>query len=460
MKRRKPSISTNRPPTLSPCPSPTATSRCSRGLGGCGSDAMPSLRLAPLADAAPPLFGRSLCRKGLRQGPLRAGAAARRHGLLALWRRRARGGCAQARLRPRRRPRRSDREDARLDAASTLRPEDLRRIWDCFRDGGRRTISRPACASSPTKISGAGAAAPSRAPVRAVRRFRAGAALRRRRVRRTALIAVLSHRLCWRATREPVAALADALARENFRVAAVSSPASRTPPPARLLAQPCGANSPTSSSTPPPFPRGSTTAAACSTRRRAGLPGRAQSGASDAQWRASQRGLSAADLAMNVVLPEVDGRLVRRRDFVQGANRAQTTALEYAPAAHEPEPSRVAYRTRAPRRALGAPAPHAAGEQKLALILSDYPGKGGRAGYAVGLDTFASRRQTIARGWPPEGYAARRHPAGADELARSACKPAAAARRLSTSRLSRACLRHGAARFRRLDRGAMGRAGR
>ena len=37
--------------------------------------------------------------------------------------------------------------------------------------------------------------------------------------------------------------------------------------------------------------------------------------------------------------------------------------------------------------------------KKLALILSDYPAKGGRAGYAVGLDTEPKRRRdSVASG--------------------------------------------------------------
>ena len=37
-------------------------------------------------------------------------------------------------------------------------------------------------------------------------------------------------------------------------------------------------------------------------------------------------------------------------------------------------------------------------------MLSDYPGKGGRAGYAVGLDTYASVAEIAAR-LAAEGYA-------------------------------------------------------
>ena len=85
------------------------------------------------------------------------------------------------------------------------------------------------------------------------------------------------------------------------------------------------------------------TAAACSTlptrrccrscwRRRRARP-----------WAASTRGLRAADLAMNVVLPEIDGRIFDARDFVQGARRRATPACEFAPRRHAPDADRIAF---------------------------------------------------------------------------------------------------------------------
>lgn len=108
-------------------------------------------------------------------------------------------------------------------------------------------------------------------------------------------------------------------------------------------------------------------------------------GLTKAQWRADPRGLRAADLAMNVVLPEMDGRLVTRAISCK-EDAAHRVDLEFTPRLHKPLPSRVAFvadlarawvklRT-TPRR-----------DRKIACILSDYPAKGGRTGYAVGLDT-------------------------------------------------------------------------
>ncbi|MDX7953557.1 cobaltochelatase subunit CobN [Lichenihabitans sp. Uapishka_5] len=105
-------------------------------------------------------------------------------------------------------------------------------------------------------------------------------------------------------------------------------------------------------------------------------------------WAADPRGLGAADLAMNVVLPEVDGRLIGGVASFK-AEATVSPDLEFARVAHRPEPGRIA---RVAERALAWAAlrrlPRA--ERRIACIVSDYPGKGGRAGQAVGLDTPAS----------------------------------------------------------------------
>jgi cobaltochelatase CobN len=109
------------------------------------------------------------------------------------------------------------------------------------------------------------------------------------------------------------------------------------------------------------------------------------SGSSLEQWQAGRRGLSAADLVMNVVLPEIDGRLLGGVISFKG-ERERNEALEFTRLSHRPEAARIAHVAdlatawvrlrRLPARA-----------RRIACILSDYPGKGGRAGYAVGLDT-------------------------------------------------------------------------
>lgn len=105
-------------------------------------------------------------------------------------------------------------------------------------------------------------------------------------------------------------------------------------------------------------------------------------------WASSSRGLSATDLAMSVVLPEVDGRLDGPViSFKAPADRSD--ALEYTPIRHRPDEDGidrlvrlVAGWTRLRRTPCF--------DRRIGLVLSNYSGKGGRTAYAVGLDGPAS----------------------------------------------------------------------
>jgi cobaltochelatase CobN len=105
-------------------------------------------------------------------------------------------------------------------------------------------------------------------------------------------------------------------------------------------------------------------------------------------WRSSPRGLGPSDLAMNVVLPEMDGRILTRAIAFK-AEGAFDPDLEFAGLAMRAIPDRVAF-TADLAAAWVRLAATPRGERRLALILSDYPGPGGGIGHAVGLDTPAS----------------------------------------------------------------------
>ena len=107
-----------------------------------------------------------------------------------------------------------------------------------------------------------------------------------------------------------------------------------------------------------------------------------------AAWRDSARGLGAADLAMHVVLPELDGRVlagvVAFKDPLPPQDGLAFTAL-----ASRPEPDRIAMvadRIAALVRLRALPR----SERRIAVLMPDYPGAPGRTGYAVGLDVPAS----------------------------------------------------------------------
>jgi cobaltochelatase CobN len=107
-----------------------------------------------------------------------------------------------------------------------------------------------------------------------------------------------------------------------------------------------------------------------------------------AAWRDSARGLGAADLAMHVVLPELDGRVlagaIAFKDPLPQQEKLAFTAL-----ANTPDPDQIAIvadRAAALVRLRALPR----AERKLAILMPDYPAAPGRTGYAVGLDVPAS----------------------------------------------------------------------
>src|SRR4029077_294728 len=105
------------------------------------------------------------------------------------------------------------------------------------------------------------------------------------------------------------------------------------------------------------------------------------------------RGLPPADLAMNVVLPELDGRLLTRAISFK-AEAPVDPRLEFASVRHEPDADRIDYVARlAMAWARLGMTPRS--DRRLALVLSDYPARGGRTGYAVGLDTAASATEIL-----------------------------------------------------------------
>ncbi|TAJ91915.1 MAG: cobaltochelatase subunit CobN [Reyranella sp.] len=117
------------------------------------------------------------------------------------------------------------------------------------------------------------------------------------------------------------------------------------------------------------------------------------SGSDETSWRDSPRGLSPSDMAMNVVLPELDGRLLTRAISFKQEQQADAR-LEHASVRHAPLPDRVDYVARLAAnwvRLATTPRP----DRRVALVLSDYPARGGRAGYAVGLDTVQSTLEIL-----------------------------------------------------------------
>tara|TARA_R110002094_G_scaffold39574_3_gene52142 strand:- start:3033 stop:6764 length:3732 start_codon:yes stop_codon:yes gene_type:complete len=112
------------------------------------------------------------------------------------------------------------------------------------------------------------------------------------------------------------------------------------------------------------------------------------SGTSEAGWRESDRGLSAKDLTMHVVLPEIDGRVLTQIISFKEEG-AFDTRTECRPTRFVPITDRI-NRLANQAAAWSGLRDAAASDKKLALILSNYPNKDGRMANGVGLDTPAS----------------------------------------------------------------------
>jgi cobaltochelatase CobN len=108
-------------------------------------------------------------------------------------------------------------------------------------------------------------------------------------------------------------------------------------------------------------------------------------GGSERQWTEGTRGLSPQDLAMNVALPEVDGRVLARAVSFKTPSRLDATT-ECAVVAYRPVPDRIAFvadQAAAWAKLRATPA----AERRIAVVLANYPNRDGRVANGVGLDT-------------------------------------------------------------------------
>lgn len=136
-------------------------------------------------------------------------------------------------------------------------------------------------------------------------------------------------------------------------------------------------------------------------------------GCTQEQWAADPHGLAPRDLAMQVVLPEVDGRLCTRpisfKSMAWRCNKTQVDVVRY-----QPEPERIAFVAELARRwCVLRHKPLA--QQRLALILANYPNDDARLANGVGLDTPASTVR-ILHALQAQGYAVADCPADSDAL--------------------------------------------
>jgi len=137
------------------------------------------------------------------------------------------------------------------------------------------------------------------------------------------------------------------------------------------------------------------------------------SGGNEEGWREMSTGLSARDIAMNVALPEVDGRILSRAVSFKGLEeRDDLTEIDIT--AYQPVADRIEFTAKlaAAWARLRRTAPK---DRRVAVILANYPNRDGRLGNGVGLDTPAGSVEAI-KALEANGYKVEGAPETGDEL--------------------------------------------
>ena len=291
-------------------------------------------------------------------------------------------------------------EDPRLDAASTVPGADLRHIHAAFQHGGTEHIAAlldfiesragtPRAWLEPAVLAAIAAAA----------RFEA--ACRRLDGAKGHALIVFYRSFMVAGDTAPVGALADALAARGLDVTAIFVTSLKDADAVTWVRPELAREKPDVIINTTGFSASLDTEAGVLDGAGAPVLQAIFTSATEAQWQKNPRGLGAADLAMNVVLPEMDGRLITRAIACK-AEAGHRADLEFTPRVYVPLPSRVNFvadvaaawvRLRKTPRAA----------RKIACVLSDYPSRQGRGGYAVGLDT-AKSVASIAGSMREAGY--------------------------------------------------------
>ena len=113
------------------------------------------------------------------------------------------------------------------------------------------------------------------------------------------------------------------------------------------------------------------------------------SGSPKTHWQQHPQGLTPRDIAMNVALPEVDGRIITRAVSFKAACAEPDSRLQTDVVSYEPVSDRIQFVTNLAANwiHLRQTPPQ---QRKIALILANYPNRDGRMANGVGLDTPAS----------------------------------------------------------------------
>ncbi|MEM7464329.1 MAG: cobaltochelatase subunit CobN, partial [Pseudomonadota bacterium] len=110
-------------------------------------------------------------------------------------------------------------------------------------------------------------------------------------------------------------------------------------------------------------------------------------GGSREAWETSSQGLSSRDLAMNVALPEVDGRILSRAIAFKHAGQYDES-VQANIVVHNPDVERTEFVCDLAANWVNLRRKQA-GDRRVGIVLANYPNRDGRIGNGVGLDTPA-----------------------------------------------------------------------
>ncbi|ADZ90550.1 cobaltochelatase subunit CobN [Marinomonas mediterranea] len=112
------------------------------------------------------------------------------------------------------------------------------------------------------------------------------------------------------------------------------------------------------------------------------------SGSTKEDWQEQSQGLRSRDVAMQIVLPEMDGRIITRAVSFKALSKYHDTA-QIDLVKYELERERASFVAKLAAKYAQLSIKQSS-EKRIALILANYPTKDGRIGNGVGLDTPAS----------------------------------------------------------------------
>ena len=279
-----------------------------------------------------------------------------------------------------------DRDDKRLDEASTLAPGELAALLAYFREAGRenlrallRRLATYAGYSFPAQVPRAlprmGGYLPGTGAVSLDQLCAASG---------RAVVPILFYRALLAADTAPIDSLCGALAARGLAPAPLFVPSLKDSEASAFVRDALQRLAPAAVVTTTAFAAGGDGEASALDATDAPILQGVIATTRRAAWQESPRGLGPADLAMHVVLPELDGRVLLGAIAFKDPLPADD-ALGFTAFASRPEPDRIAIvadRVAALVRLRRLPR----GERRVAILMPDYPAAGGRTGYAVGLD--------------------------------------------------------------------------